>query len=224
MHNGSDLSSGRDLSSARAQMLDLLRGRVRDERVIAAMAAVPRERFVPREYAAHAYADRALPLGHGQTISQPLVVAMMLEALELKSDDRVLEVGAGSGYVAALLSRLARDVVAIERLPVLVERAREAIATLDCANVRIAVAGEALGYETEAPYDAIVVSAGAPHVPRGLLDQLADGGRLVAPVGELKQQHLVRATKRAHGVDLQRLGPCAFVPLIGEEAWRETPA
>lgn len=210
-----------DLAAARQRMLALLRSRLRDERVIAAMAAVPRERFVPEHLRSRAYDDGPLPIGEGQTISQPLIVAMMTEALALQPDDRVFEVGTGSGYQAAVLSNLVREVVTVERLPHLLERARQVLAALGCANVRAYVAGEMLGWADRAPYDAIIVTAAAPHVPRVLIDQLKDGGRLVIPVGDLRGQELVLAAKTPHGVELTRLGPCAFVPLIGRDAWPE---
>ena len=200
-------------------MLALLRERIRDERVIAAMAAVPRERFVPEHLRSRAYEDNALPIGEGQTISQPLMVALMVEALELKPDDHVLEIGTGSGYEAAVLSHLAREVTTVERIPELLEGARAALRSLGCVNVHAFVAGDALGRPEDAPYDAIVVSAGAPHVPRELLDQLAVGGRLVIPVGDRLGQELVRAEKTARGVEVTGLGACGFVPLIGEDAW-----
>jgi protein-L-isoaspartate(D-aspartate) O-methyltransferase len=194
---------------------------VHDRRVIDAMAAVPRERFVPPDLRALAYDDRALPIGEGQTISQPLIVALMMEALALKPGDRVLEVGTGSGYQAAVLSRLAREVVTVERIDALLRRAVAVLDELGCANVRAYLAGDALGRPEDAPYDAIVVAAGAPHVPRTLVDQLAPAGRLVLPIGTLRSQELVRVTNTSHGTQLERLGPCAFVPLIAREAWRE---
>lgn len=218
-HNGAA-----DLVPARERMLALLRKRVRDEHVIAAMAAVPRERFVPEHLRSRAYDDGALPIGEGQTISQPLIVALMTEALALCPEDRVLEVGTGSGYQAAVLSRLAREVITVERLPHLLDRAGVVLAGLGYSNVHAYAAGEALGRAEDAPYDAIVVAAGAPHVPHLLLDQLNDGGRLVMPVGDLRRQELVRAMKTPHGVELTRLGPCGFVPLIGKDAWREPSA
>lgn len=201
-------------------MLTLLHTRVRDERVIEAMAAVPRERFVPEHLRSRAYEDGALAIGKEQTISQPLMVALMLDALRLTADDRVLEVGTGSGYQAAVLSRLVRDVTTVERIPELLERAEATLRSPDCANVHAFPAGAELGCAVRAPYDAIVVSAGAPHVPRVLLDQLAEGGRIVIPVGDRRGQELIRATKTPRGVELVRLGACGFVPLIGRGAWQ----
>jgi protein-L-isoaspartate(D-aspartate) O-methyltransferase len=209
------------LVTVRERMLALLRARVRDERVIAAMAAVPRERFVPDELRPRAYDDSPLPIGEGQTISQPLIVALMLEVLALQPHERLLEVGTGSGYQAAVASKLAREVVTVERLPHLLERAQEALVALGCANVEVRIAGDVLGVADRAPYDAIVVAACAPHVPRVLIDQLADGGRLVIPVGDLRKQELVCATKTACGIALAHYGPCGFVPLIGRDAWPE---
>jgi protein-L-isoaspartate(D-aspartate) O-methyltransferase len=211
-----------ELAAAREQMLGLLRASVRDERVLAAMAAVRREAFVPEQLRSRAYDDGALPIGEGQTISQPLMVALMLEALSLKPGDHVLDVGTGSGYQAAVLAHLAREVTSVERISALTERAAAVLATLGIINVHVCAAGERLGLAERAPYDAIVVGAGAPHVPRALIDQLADGGRLVVPVGDLRKQQLLRVAKTPHGVELARLGPCAFVPLIGDDAWNET--
>ena len=207
------------LAAARERMLELLRRHIRDPLVIAAMASVPRERFVPAHLNHRAYDDCALPIGEGQTISQPLMVALMIEALQPLPGDRALEVGAGSGYAAAVVSRLVREVIAVELVPELCERARGTLAALRIEHVSVRLAGSHLGCKEDAPYDVILVSAGAPHVPRTLLDQLAEGGRLVVPIGTRRRQELVRATKTAHGVDLVRIGPCAFVPLIGEDAW-----
>jgi protein-L-isoaspartate(D-aspartate) O-methyltransferase len=202
-------------------MLELLRRNVDDARVTDAMAAVPRERFVPQHLVRHAYDDNALPIGQGQTISQPLIVALMVEALRPTADDHVLEVGTGSGYAAAVLARLVRDVVTVERIAELADQARATLAALQIENVHVFLACDDLGRKEDAPYDAILVSAGAPHVPRSLLDQLAEGGRLIVPIGPRHAQQLVRATKTPHGLTLERLGPCAFVPLIGEEAWSD---
>jgi protein-L-isoaspartate(D-aspartate) O-methyltransferase len=212
------------LTDARERMLALLRRHVGDERVLDAIARVPRERFVPEHLRLYAYDDRALPIGDGQTISQPLMVALMTEALAPQPGERVLEVGTGSGYQAAVLSHLAREVISVERVPSLCARARDVLAALGYGNVRVFLAGETLGRPEDAPYDAIIVTAGAPHVPPVLLDQLAAGGRLVLPVGDLRGQELVRARKTAHGVELVRLGPCGFVPLIGKDAWPEVAA
>lgn len=209
------------IEAGRREMLRLLRSHVGDGRVIDAMAAVPREAFVAPHLAPHAYDDRALPIGHGQTISQPLIVALMLEALQLAGDERVLEVGAGSGYVAALLSKLARDVVTVERSVELLAAAQRRFVDAGIENVRAFEASETLGRPEDAPYDAILVSAAAPHVPRSLVEQLAQGGRLLIPVGGLHAQELVRARNTAHGVELERLGACVFVPLIGADAWPE---
>ena len=218
LHNGASV-----LAASRQRMLDLLRRTVRDKRVIDAMAAIPRERFVLPHLLQRSYDDSALPIGEGQTISQPLIVALMVEAMSLRSSDHVLEVGTGSGYAAAVVSRLAKDVVTVERIPELAERARKTLAALQIENVQVFFPANDLGRKDEAPYDAILISAGAPHIPRSLLDQLAEGGRLIVPIGTRQSQQLVRATKTPHGVSLERLGACAFVPLIGEDAWAPVP-
>lgn len=210
-----------DLVRARDAMLRLVRRYIADAGVIDAMEAVPRERFVAPELRSSAYDDAALPIGEAQTISQPLMVAIMLDALQLRPSDRVLEVGTGSGYQAALLSRLATEVITVERVRALAERALGVLAEMGCDNVRVVAASDALGWPSAAPYDAIVVAAGAPHVPRTLIDQLAHGGKIVLPVGPRSSQELVRVTKTSQGVALARLGPCAFVPLIGKDAWPE---
>jgi protein-L-isoaspartate(D-aspartate) O-methyltransferase len=204
---------------ARGRMVTLLRRYIHDDRVIDAMASVPREAFVPAHLRARAYDDSALPIGEGQTISQPLMVALSIQAAQVKPEDRVLEVGTGSGYQAAVLSRLAREVVSVERIESLRKHAEAALSGAGFTNVEVHQASDVLGWPARGPYDAIVVAAGAPHVPRALLDQLAPGGRLVIPIGERQGQELVRATNTEHGVELARLGACAFVPLIGEEAW-----
>ncbi|MEX2245875.1 MAG: protein-L-isoaspartate(D-aspartate) O-methyltransferase [Dehalococcoidia bacterium] len=207
------------LDRSRERMLAHLRREVPDERVIEAISTVPRERFVPPHLRDRAYDDCALPIAEGQTISQPLMVAIMTAALELRPEDRVLEVGTGSGYQAAVLSSLAREVITVERHDRLREGAAALLIGLGYSNVRVYPAGHALGRPEDAPYDAIVVTAGAPHVPRALLEQLAPDGRLVLPVGSLRMQELVRARKTTHGVEFARLGACGFVPLVGREAW-----
>jgi protein-L-isoaspartate(D-aspartate) O-methyltransferase len=211
-----------DFDVARQALVRSLRQEIRDERVLAAMARVPRERFLPPELQRFAYEDRALPIGSEQTISQPLIVAMMTQALRLQGDEKVLEVGAGSGYQAAVLSLLAREVLTVERVPELAEVAATRLRELGYANVRVLLAGEALGWPQEAPYDAIIVTAGAPVVPRSLVDQLAMNGRLVVPVGGRRVQQLVRGTKTDIGLTIERLGECRFVPLIAaKEGWPE---
>ena len=211
-----------DFPAAREAMVRALRTEVRDERVLAAFAAVPRERFVPPQLQRYAYDDRPLPIGQGQTISQPLMVAIMIQALGLTGEEKALEIGTGSGYQAALLSLLAREVISVERVPELVETARQRLLALGYHNVRVYQASDALGWPQDAPYDAIIVAAGAPDVPRSLIDQLAPGGRMVVPVGGRRLQQLVRVTKAEHGVTMDRLGECRFVPLIAPtEGWPE---
>lgn len=196
-----------------------LRGRgIKDERVLAAMERVPRERFVPESLRTAAYADRPLSIGLEQTISQPLMVATMLAALELRGDERVLEVGAGSGYLAALLGELAREVIAVEIIPELAERARQTLTELGVTNVRVELGDGSVGYPPAAPYDAIVISAGAPDVPFELLAELGPAGRLVIPVGR-EPQELVRMRRRGATFSRESLGGCSFVPLTGERGW-----
>lgn len=211
---------GVDVPASRLRMLELLRRHIRDERVIEAFASVDRELFVPRDLRAAAYDDGALPIGDGQTISQPLMVALQVAAAQIVPTDRVLEVGTGSGYQAAILSRLAMEVVTVERVPRFLARARAALDAANISNVSVGAAGDVLGAPARGPFDAVIVAAGGPHVPRALLGQLAPAGRLVMPVGSRREQQLVRATLLPHGLSLERLGPCAFVPLVGEQAWQ----
>lgn len=193
---------------------------VRDERVLAAMRKVPRHLFVPKDLERAAYEDRPLPIGEGQTISQPYIVAVMTEQLELTSEDRVLEVGTGSGYQAALLAELAGTVISIERLPDLADRAQENLARAGITTVRIVVGDGTEGYPPEAPYDAIIVTAASPTIPQPLVDQLAEGGRLIAPVGPRECQDLIKLVKREGRVENIPLGGVCFVPLIGQFGWR----
>ncbi len=190
---------------------------IADRRVLEAMATVPRERFVAPECLRRAYDDGPLPIGQGQTISQPYVVALMAEAVELGRDDRVLEVGTGSGYAAAVLSRIARTVHSVERHALLAEAARHRLRALGYANVHVRLGDGTLGWSDHAPYDAIVVSAGARRVPPPLREQLADGGRLVMPVGRgWRGQSLVRERREGAGTfTREKLGRVRFVPLIG---------
>ncbi|MEX2598374.1 MAG: protein-L-isoaspartate(D-aspartate) O-methyltransferase [Dehalococcoidia bacterium] len=206
-------------SEARGRLIQSLRAKIHDQRVLEAMEAVPRETFLPPELARQAYEDNALPIGAGQTISQPLMVGTMLEALQVGPSDVVLDIGTGSGYQAALLSRLAARVVSVERVASLAERARETLRGLGYANVEVHPARRELGWPEGAPYDGIIVAAAAPSVPQSLVGQLAEGGRLVLPVGSPFEQNLVRVTKQGAGTDVTWLGPCRFVHLIGDEGW-----
>jgi len=196
---------------------------VHDARVLAAMRAVPRERFVQRGWEPEAYDDNPLPIAAGQTISQPYIVAFMSEALQLRGDERVLEVGSGSGYAAAVLARLAREVHSVEHHAVLAEGARAALAALGITNVQVHHADGTLGWPAAAPYDAIVVTAAGPEVPPALMEQLALGGRLVMPIGERDgAQWLVRLTLVSeHETQREELMGVRFVPLTGAQGWPE---
>jgi protein-L-isoaspartate(D-aspartate) O-methyltransferase len=207
------------LERAKAELLTELRHDIRDERVLAAIASVPREKFMADELRTFAYENRPLPIGHGQTISQPLIVAMMTEALALQGREKVLEVGTGSGYQAAVLAELAGEVVTVERIAPLAEQAAEVLANLGYHNVRVHVAGDGLGWPEEAPYAGIIVTAGSPKIPEALVEQLAPGGRLAIPVGARDVQELLLVAKTPSGLTTRRLGPCRFVPLVGPEAW-----
>lgn len=193
---------------------------IRDERVLRAMAQVPRERFVPEGMRLEAYADRPLPIGEGQTISQPYMVAAMLEALACNSGDVALEVGAGSGYQAALLAELCRQVYAVEIVEKLAERARQRLADLGYENAEVVVGDGTQGLPEHAPYDRIIVAAGAPRVPEPLSDQLADGGRLVIPVGSRMTQRLLIVERYGEEIVERKGMPCVFVPLVGRHGWR----
>jgi len=192
-----------------------------DERVLSAIGKVPREEFVAPELREHAYEDRPLTIGCSQTISQPYIVASMLQASELRPEDRALELGTGSGYQTALLAEVVANVVSIERHAQLAEVARARLSRLGYTNVEIVVGDGTLGYLPKAPYDVILVSAAAPQIPQSLVAQLAVGGRMVLPVGSRDLQELVRIQKEEDGIRQLRLDGCAFVPLIGEEGFRE---
>ena len=210
-----------DFAAMRAKLIKHLSTEIRDKRVLDAMARIPRECFVPPEEQPLAYEDRPLPIGFDQTISQPLIIAMMTEALELTGTDKVLELGTGSGYQAAILAELARQVVTTERVPPLAKGAKEVLDGLGYTNIEVHLAEETLGWKRGAPYNAIIVTAGAPKVPDALLEQLAIGGRLIIPVGSRYVQELYKVTKHKKRNVVQNLGGCRFVSLIGKDAWEE---
>jgi len=221
IHEIDNMEADRDLEMERAKLFHNLRKRINDERVVETMEGIPREIFVPSASRNMAYEDVPLPIEMGQTISQPYIVALMTEALELTGRERVLEVGTGWGYQAAILAELAQWVVSVERHQRLVDVAIRNLEKLGYKNVEIHLAGETIGWKAGAPYDGIIVTAGAPKVPQELIDQLSNGGRLVIPVGSRYEQHLLKLTKRNGDTTKQNLGGCRFVPLIAEEAWSD---
>jgi len=210
-----------NFAAERARLIEHLGAEIKDKRVLAAMSRIPRERFVPPENRHLAYEDMPLPIGLGQTISQPFIIALMTEALELTGKEKVLEIGTGSGYQAAILAELAQLVVTVERLPTLAEAAKKVLESLGYGNIEIHLSEETLGWPEEAPYDAIMVTAGAPRVPNDLLAQLAIGGRLVIPVGSRYLQELYKITRQRKKNKVQNLGGCRFVSLIGKSAWEK---
>jgi protein-L-isoaspartate(D-aspartate) O-methyltransferase len=195
--------------------------KIADDRVLGAMRTVPRHLFVPSALQSQAYKDNALPLSVGQTISQPFIVARMTELLELTGRERILEIGSGSGYQTAVLGLLARKVYAIERIESIASAAKERLRNLGYGNISYRVGDGTFGWEIYSPFDAILVAAGGPEIPKPLVDQLAIGGRMVIPIGgEQKSQVLIRVTKNEKGYSTENCGPCAFVPLIGEHGWK----
>lgn len=194
--------------------------KIADRRVLAVMNTVPRHVFVPEALRSQAYKDNALPIAAGQTISQPFIVARMTELLELKGSERVLEVGAGSGYQSAVLAMLVRKVYAIERIEMLAKDVLQKLRAIGINNVSLRIADGTGGWPVYAPFDAILVAAGGPEVPKPLMEQLEIGGRLVVPVGsDPRRQDLVRITRTENGFERENCGPCAFVPLIGQFGW-----
>ncbi|TRO83846.1 protein-L-isoaspartate(D-aspartate) O-methyltransferase [Trichloromonas acetexigens] len=213
-----------DYSIARRNMVDRqLKARgIKDPRVLAAVGQIPRHLFVEDAFASQAYGDFPLPIGEKQTISQPYMVGLMSEALLLTGKEKVLEIGTGSGYQAAVLAKLAGRVFSVERIPALARRARRILDGIGCGSVNIKVTDGTLGWEEEAPFDAIVVTAGAPSVPDCYLRQLAIGGRLVIPVGDMGVQVLKRITRVGeNNFSEEQLVDCRFVPLLGKLGWRE---
>ncbi|MCJ7750166.1 MAG: protein-L-isoaspartate(D-aspartate) O-methyltransferase [Armatimonadetes bacterium] len=211
-----------DFTPERKQMVEtqLRRRGIKDERVLAAMERVPRQRFLLDPSDSGAHGDHPLSIGSGQTISQPYMVALMTEHLRLKGGEHVLEIGTGSGYQAAILAELSRDVVTVERFPDLAERASTVLIDLGYPNVQVFVGDGSLGWPDAAPYDRIIVTAAAPEVAPPWVDQLADGGRLVVPLGDRWGQTLTVLAKRGDELDHEKICGCVFVPLIGEHGYR----
>jgi protein-L-isoaspartate(D-aspartate) O-methyltransferase len=210
-----------DFEVARAKLIDQLAAEIQDKRVLSAMSRVPRELFVPPELAHMAYADAPLPIGLNQTISQPYIVAMMTENLELAGSEKVLELGTGSGYQTAILAELAQQVVTTERLSVLMEKARAILKQLGYKNIEMHLVEDTLGWKAGAPYDAIIATAGAPRLPQELVTQLAFEGRMVIPIGSRYDQELYKVIRHEKGNELINLGGCRFVSLISRDAWGE---
>lgn len=212
-------------AAQRSEMIEkqLRRRGIRDAAVLAAMTAVPRHEFVADELRSHAYEDVPLPIGGGQTISQPYIVAAMTAALHLQLGDRVLEIGTGCGYQAAVLSRLAKEVFTIERRPELASAASEKLAQLGYGNAHVHCGDGTLGLSEFAPFDAILVGAAAPSVPKPLLSQLAECGRMILPIGDTQNQELRLVEKHGDAFSTKMLEGCRFVPLLGYHGWQEPP-
>ncbi len=210
-----------DFTAARAGLVRQLSAEIKDRRVLEAMSRVPRERFLPPELQHLSYEDRPLPIGQEQTISQPYIIALMTQALELTGREKVLEIGTGSGYQTAILAELASRVITVERLPALSQQAQQTLDSLGYTNIDLHLAGESLGWEEEAPYQAIIVTAAAPRVPEALVSQLEIGGRMVIPVGTRYLQELYQVIRQRQGIVQRNLGGCRFVSLIGRDAWDE---
>ena len=194
---------------------------ITDARVLSAMRKVPRHLFVPEEVRAAAYGDHPLPIGHGQTISQPYIVAMMTSLLQIQPEERVLEIGTGSGYQAAILGILAQEVISLERIPEVARLAQKNLAVSGTRAVRVITGDGTRGYPERAPYDGVLITAATPSIPPPLIDQLAEGGRLVAPVGSRDLQELLRLTRKEKDLLRESFGGVVFVPLLGEHGWEE---
>jgi protein-L-isoaspartate(D-aspartate) O-methyltransferase len=212
-----------DYESARKSMVrgQLVARGITDPGVLAAMGKIPRERFVKGSLKNQAYSDSPLPIGEGQTISQPYIVAYMTEALDLTGSEKTLEIGTGSGYQAAILAELSRTVYTVERIATHLETAKKILAELGYTNIQFKLHNGTLGWEEAAPYDAIIVTAAAPRIPQPLYEQMADGGRLVIPVGDRTGQELIKVTKEETGFRESFLGGVRFVSLVGEHGWKE---
>jgi protein-L-isoaspartate(D-aspartate) O-methyltransferase len=215
---------GRDVSGSpqkdRLEMVRRLEAQgITDKRVLEVMRRIPRHLFIANSLWDHAYADRPVPIDRGQTISQPYIVALMTQALQLEKSDRVLEIGTGSGYQTAILAELAEHVYTIERFPELAEKAKKLLTDAGYTNISFRVGDGTLGWPEEAPFEKIIVTAAAPEVPAALVEQLAERGRLVIPVGGRQLQTLVALTKEGKKLRREELCACSFLPLIGEEGW-----
>jgi len=205
-----------------AMVAEQLRRRgIRDERVLSAMARVPRHLFVPSGAQSESYEDRPLPIGDGQTISQPYMVAIMTQSLDLVGGEKILEIGTGSGYQTAVLAELARMVFTVERLYALVQKAEIRFRDLGYENIQFRLGDGSQGWSEKAPFDGIIVTAGAPEVPGALKSQLSEGGRLVIPVGSRYSQNLLKVTRVKNRFEEEDLSGCVFVPLVGESGWKE---
>jgi protein-L-isoaspartate(D-aspartate) O-methyltransferase len=212
-----------DYRLARERMVknQLVTRGIKDPRVLETMRKVPRDRFIEEALVGEAYNDHPLPIGHQQTISQPYIVALMTEALELTGNEKTLEIGTGSGYQTAILADLSRKVYTVERIRALMVSSRNILAELGYNNILFKAFDGTLGWKEHEPYDAIIVTAGAPKIPQPLLDQLADGGRLIVPVGNRFSQELIKITNRQGDYDQENLGGCRFVDLVGVHGWKD---
>lgn len=216
--------SQQEYQIARKQMVaeQLIPGGVTSPRVLTAMAKIPRHLFVPEGMMAQAYSDHPLHIGEGQTISQPVIVGMMTQALSLKGREKVLDIGTGSGYQLAILCELAREVYSIERISKLSNRARRVLYDVGCVNFKLRIGDGTLGWPEAAPFDGILVAAGSPDIPRAYLEQLAEGGRLVIPVGDEASQQLILVTRHGESFEKRMISGCRFVKLIGQQGWAES--
>jgi protein-L-isoaspartate(D-aspartate) O-methyltransferase len=221
LKRGRARSSSTDYEKEQAHMIEsqLVHRGIKDKRVLTAMRQVPRHLFVPKDTRDLAYSDGPLPIGQGQTISQPYIVALMTELLELTGQEKVLELGTGSGYQAAILSRLVAQVYSVERHAALAEQAEEVLTQLGYDNIVISVGDGTLGWPEHSPYEAIIVTAAAPDIPQPLIEQLADGGRLVAPVGSRWSQVLAKVKRQGEALTREHSTAVAFVPLVGKYGW-----
>jgi protein-L-isoaspartate(D-aspartate) O-methyltransferase len=214
MKDGYDIPRGRMVEKLRDHY------KIRDQRVLDVMNELPRHLFVPEALASQAYKDNALPISGGQTISQPFIVARMTELLELTGEEKILEIGAGSGYQTAILASLGRKIFAVERIPNLAYEAEIKLGNMGFRNISIKCADGTYGWSNFGPYDAVLVAAGGPSIPEPLVEQMKPGGKLVIPIGaDTKLQNLIRVTRTSNGYTTEDFGACAFVPLIGEHGW-----